>query len=162
MKRTGNILILLLITIIATSCDGGDRDRIPAAAVRVEFANQAMWDQYGVSGSFIHRRFILNQKIPAGFPYTLSSATGYGGLMLITNEHGVPYVYDLCCPVEINSNIRIEFDENNLCLRCPKCGSTYDITTGGPMTGTAKEGRYFLQSYNIAPYGSAGGQLIYR
>ena len=105
MKRTGNILILLLITIIATSCDGGDRDRIPAAAVRVEFANQAMWDQYGVSGSFIHRRFILNQKIPAGFPYTLSSATGYGGLMLITNEHGVPYVYDLCCPVEINSNI---------------------------------------------------------
>ena len=86
MKRTGNILILLLITIIATSCDGGDRDRIPAAAVRVEFANQAMWDQYGVSGSFIHRRFILNQKIPAGFPYTLSSATGYGGLMLITNE----------------------------------------------------------------------------
>ena len=55
MKRTGNILILLLITIIATSCDGGDRDRIPAAAVRVEFANQAMWDQYGVSGSFIHR-----------------------------------------------------------------------------------------------------------
>ena len=124
MKRTGNILILLLITIIATSCDGGDRDRIPAAAVRVEFANQAMWDQYGVSGSFIHRRFILNQKIPAGFPYTLSSATGYGGLMLITNEHGVPYVYDLCCPVEINSNIRIEFDENNLCLRCPKCGST--------------------------------------
>ena len=134
MKRTGNILILLLITIIATSCDGGDRDRIPAAAVRVEFANQAMWDQYGVSGSF----------------------------MLITNEHGVPYVYDLCCPVEINSNIRIEFDENNLCLRCPKCGSTYDITTGGPMTGTAKDGRYFLQSYNIAPYGSAGGQLIYR
>ena len=121
MKRTGNILILLLITIIATSCDGGDRDRIPAAAVRVEFANQAMWDQYGV-----------------------------------------PYVYDLCCPVEINYNIRIEFDENNLCLRCPKCGSTYDITTGGPMTGTAKDGRYFLQSYNIAPYGSAGGQLIYR
>ena len=148
MKRTGNILILLLITIIATSCDGGDRDRIPAAAVRVEFANQAMWDQYGVSGSFIHRQFILNQKIPAGFPYTLSSATGYGGLMLITNEHGVPYVYDLCCPVEINSNIRIK--------------STYDITTGGPMTGTAKDGRYFLQSYNIAPYGSAGGQLIYR
>lgn len=82
--------------------------------------------------------------------------------MLITNEHGVPYVYDLCCPVEINSNIRIKFDENNLCLRCPKCGSTYDITTGGPMTGTAKDGRYFLQSYNIAPYGSAGGQLIYR
>ncbi len=162
MKRTGNILILLLIIIIATSCDGGDRDRIPAAAVWVEFANQAMWDLYGVSGSFIHRRFIRNQKIPAGFPYTDLSATGYGGLMLITNEHGVPYVYDLCCPVEINSNIRIEFDENNLCLRCPKCGSTYDITTGGPMTGTAKDGRYFLQSYNIAPYGSAGGQLIYR
>ena len=77
MKRTGNILILLLITIIATSCDGGDRDRIPAAAVRVEFANQAMWDLYGVSGSFIHRRFIRNQKIPAGFP------TGGIGTMMV-------------------------------------------------------------------------------
>ena len=77
MKRTGSILILLLITIIATSCDGGDRDRIPAAAVRVEFANQAMWDQYGVSGSFIHRRFILNQKIPAGFPLSLHPIFGH-------------------------------------------------------------------------------------
>ncbi|MEI3498629.1 MAG: hypothetical protein V8Q80_09000 [Barnesiella intestinihominis] len=68
MKRTGNILILLLITIIATSCDGGDRDRIPAAAVRVEFANQAMWDQYGVSGKFHTPPVHFNQKIPAGFP----------------------------------------------------------------------------------------------
>ena len=86
MKRTGNILILLLITIIATSCDGGDRDRIPAAAVRVEFANQAMWDQYGVSGSFIHRRFILNQKIPAGFPTPyLRPQDTEGSCLLLTN-----------------------------------------------------------------------------
>ena len=70
MKRTGNILILLLIIIIATSCDGGDRDRIPAAAVRVEFANQAMWDLYGVSGSYINSPIIPNQKIPHGFPNT--------------------------------------------------------------------------------------------
>ncbi|WP_346695465.1 hypothetical protein [Barnesiella viscericola] len=161
MKKLQAILLLLLAIIIA-GCDAGDRDRIPAAAVRVEFASQAMWNQYGVSGSFIHRQFILSQKIPAGFPYTLSSATGYAGLMLITNEHAVPFVYDLCCPVEINSNIRIEFDEENLCLRCPKCGSTYDISTGGPMSGPAKDGRYFLQVYHIAPYGTAGGQLIYR
>ena len=82
--------------------------------------------------------------------------------MLVTNEHAIPFVYDLCCPVEINPNIRIEFDEDNFCLRCPKCGSTYDISTGGPMTGAAKDGRYFLQSYQIAPYGTAGGQLIFR
>ncbi|HIX26595.1 MAG TPA: hypothetical protein H9859_03015 [Candidatus Barnesiella excrementigallinarum] len=162
MKKSVQILLLLIITITSICCDRGDRDRIPAAAVRVEFASQAMWNQYGVSGSFIHRRFILSQKIPTGFPYTLSSATGYGGLMLVTNEHAVPFVYDLCCPVEINSNIRIEFDEENLCLRCPKCGSTYDISTGAPMTGAAQEGRYFLQSYQIAPYGTAGGQLIFR
>ena len=161
MKKLQTILLLLLAIIVA-SCDAGDRDRIPTAAVRVEFASQAMWNQYGVSGSFIHRQFILSQKIPAGFPYTLSSATGYAGLMLITNEHAVPFVYDLCCPVEINSNIRIEFDEENLCLHCPKCGSTYDISTGGPMSGPAKDGRYFLQVYHIAPYGTAGGQLIYR
>ncbi|HIZ27299.1 MAG TPA: hypothetical protein H9969_09585 [Candidatus Barnesiella merdipullorum] len=161
MKKLQQLILLLLILAIA-GCDAGDRDRIPVAAVRVEFASQAMWNQYGVSGSFIHRRFILSQKLPAGFPYTLSSATGYGGLMLVTNEHAVPFVYDLCCPVEINANIRIEFDEDNFCLRCPKCGSTYDISTGGPMSGAAKEGRYFLQSYSIAPYGTAGGQLIYR
>ena len=82
MKRTGNILILLLITIIATSCDGGDRDRIPAAAVRVEFANQAMWDQYGVSGSFIHRQFILNQDFPT--PYLRPQDTE-GSCLLLTN-----------------------------------------------------------------------------
>lgn len=161
MKALQHILLLLL-AVATIGCDSGDRDRIPAAAVRVEFASQSMWDQYGVSGSYIHRRFILSQKLPAGFPYTASSATGYGGLMLVTNEHAVPFVYDLCCPVEINSSIRIEFDEDNFCLRCPKCGSTYDISTGGPMSGAAKDGRYFLQSYNIAPYGTAGGQIIYR
>ena len=74
MKRLQHLLLLLL-ALAAVACDGGDRDRIPAAAVRVEFASQAMWDQYGVSGSFIHRRFILSQKLPAGFPYNLSSAT---------------------------------------------------------------------------------------
>lgn len=74
MKRTGNILILLLITIIATSCDGGDRDRIPAAAVRVEFANQAMWDQYGVSGSFILRPASFSTRKFRQDSYTLSSA----------------------------------------------------------------------------------------
>ena len=74
MKRTGNILILLLITIIATSCDGGDRDRIPAAAVRVEFANQAMWDQYGV------RKF--RQDFPT--PYLRPQDTE-GSCLLLTN-----------------------------------------------------------------------------
>lgn len=161
MKKLGYILATLTVLLIA-GCDAGDHDRIPAAAVFVEFKSQVVWDQYGVTGSFMHRRFIRNQNEPAGFPYTISSATGYSGLMLVTNEHATPFVYDLCCPVEINSNIRIEFDDENLCLRCPRCGSTYDISTGGPMTGPAADGRYFLQSYIIAPYGTAGGWRISR
>ncbi len=161
MKNPGYITILLL-TLLITACNSGERDRIPTAPVRVEFTSQAMWDQYGVNGSFIHQRFILREKLPSGFPYTFTSSTGYGGLMLITNEHAIPYVYDLCCPVEINPTIRIEYDDSSLCLRCPKCGSTYDIATGGPMTGPARDGKYFLQPYNIAPYGIAGGYLIFR
>ncbi len=162
MKHILYTLLLLLLTTAFTGCENGDRDRIPAAAVRVEFSSQAMWDQYGVNGSLLHRRFILHQKQPAGFPYNFSSATGYGGLMLITNEHGIPFVYDLSCPVEISRTVLIEFDDNTLSLRCPKCGSTYDISTGAPMTGTARDGKYFLQNYQIAPYGNAGGYLIFR
>ncbi len=160
MKRAGYIITLLLL--ILTACNDEDHDRIPTAAVRVEFASQAMWDQYGVNGSFIHQRFILRKNLPAGFPYTLTSATGYAGLMLITNEHATPFVYDLCCPVEINASTRIEYDDSRICLRCPRCESTYDISTGAPMSGVAKEKRYFLARYNIAPYGTAGGYLISR
>ena len=65
MKRLQHLLLLLL-ALATMACDGGDRDRIPAAAVRVEFASQAMWNQYGVSGSFIHRQFILSS--PPDFP----------------------------------------------------------------------------------------------
>ncbi len=162
MKKTVYILALLLTLIPLTACDSGEHDRIPISPVRVEFASQAMWDQYGVVGSFIHRTFIMREKLPVGFPYTFTSSTGYAGLMLITNEHAMPYVYDLCCPVEINPSVRIEFDDNLLCLRCPRCGSTYDIATGSPMSGPAREGKYFLQPYNIAPFGTAGGYLIYR
>ncbi len=161
MKKVGYI-IHLLILLMLTACDGGDYDRIPMAAVRVEFSSQAIWDSYGVNGSFIHRQFIRQEGIPAGFPYNFVSATGYAGLMLITNEHAIPFVYDLCCPVEITPLARIEYDENRICLHCPQCGSTYDISTGAPMTGIARERKYFLARYNISPYGTAGGYLISR
>jgi len=156
MKCLGAFLISAVTVASAAlvSCETIDDDRIPPCAVYLSFFSQGDWDIYGVSGAASHRRFILTDKerVPADYPYTALSQTGFGGVLLVSDFLGEPQAYDLACPVEVQYNVRIVVDNEKNLACCPKCHSEYDIYSnyGTPVSGPAADYGYALERYSVS------------
>lgn len=150
-----NILIIAAAAIALTGCDHVDFDRVPPANVRLAFDSQAEWTKYGTPGALDHKRFILdgNTRIPADFPWTALTYTGFGGILLVADISGAPYAYDLACPVELQRDVRVEIDPNDNEAYCSKCGSRYSVYTnyGSPISGRARELKRGLRRFNVGP-----------
>lgn len=165
------ILLSIFITILFPGCDTVDDDRIPNFAVNINLGDAALWNTYGVAGFGTNQRFVLAQgiRLPAAFPYSVQSATGFGGVLLIngmdpfTNSTDVPLAYDLACPVECKQDVRVEIEPELYTAVCPICGSKYDVTMqgGAPISGPAATGshKYGLRRYQCLPT-STGGYYI--
>ncbi len=167
-----NILILLLavgaLLSITSACDSVNDNRIPYAEVHLTFHTIGDWNIYGVKADAAgHQRYIHTPqlKVPADFPYTALDRTGYGGLLLVTDVLGDLHAYDLCCPVEVKPNVRIEIPlkadgTSEPYAECPVCKSRYDVfaNRGNAMSGPAAERGYALQRYSVA----SGGPTEYR
>ncbi|MDE6332891.1 MAG: hypothetical protein K2L80_09865 [Muribaculaceae bacterium] len=160
MNRTARLLAAVLLTVAVASCHHLDDDRIPPAPVLIQFNSVADWDAYGVPGAMSWQRFIKSERVPRDFPFTAMSATGFGGVLLCGDVNGAPVAYDLSCPVECRSDVRVYIDEEALVAECPKCHSTYDVFSlwGHPLSGEAASRGYGLRRYNVR----AGSQNEYR
>ncbi len=160
MIRFVYLLLITLLLPILSSCEHIDSKRLPVTRVSIVFWSQADWVTYGVAGAAGHRNFIKELKQPAGFPYTAASYTGFGGVLLCTNYNGEPLAYDLACPVECNSNVRV-FINDDLLAECPKCHSTFDVFAlgGGPVGGPAANDGFGLQVYRVGA-GAQGEYLV--
>lgn len=151
-------------------CDSVDSERIPAFKVQVALNSPGLWNVYGVGGYGQHREFIVATRTPSNFPFTETTFTGYGGVLLIMGMDPfgqgdvIPLAYDLSCPVECKPDIRVAVDDATLEAVCPVCGSHYDVTMSGgaPLSGPAATGdvKYGLQRYRCYP--SNGGYVIAR
>lgn len=146
-------LLFLIAMVTLAGCDTVNDDRIPYSPVRIPFSTQPMWETYGVSGALDYQRFILSDGIPANYPYTSLSYTGFGGVLLCGDIHGNPVAFDLACPVERNKEVRIIVDMDAANAYCPKCQSVYDVFSnfGVPLSGEAARLGYGLRRYNIGP-----------
>ena len=169
MRRSGVFACAALCVSLFSGCHEVDDERIPRMPVSINITGAGMWNTYGVAGTGLSRDFILREGIPEGFPYTQGSATGFGGVLLIggmdpfTSEPNVPLAYDLACPVERKSSVRVYIDAGNLDAVCPECGSHYNVVTGGgsPVSGIALTGKtkYALRRYQCLG-GNTGGYYI--
>ena len=142
-------------------CRHVDNERIPPCAVYVPFKTVGEWHLYGVAGAGSYRNFIKQDLVPAGYPYTALSATGFGGVLLIGDVLGNFVAYDLACPVECRADVRIRVNQDNLTAECPVCHSVYDIVTnyGAPIGGPAVEDAYGLRRYFVGP-GAQGEYMV--
>ena len=137
--------------------------------VNINLSDPGLWNTYGVAGFGLCRYFIPRLGQPAGFSYTVSTATGFGGVLLIMGmnpfsaETNVPLAYDLACPVEMSPNVRVEVTGDLYEAVCPECGSHYDVTLSGgaPLSGPAATGsrKYGLRRYQCLPTMN-GGYII--
>lgn len=154
MKTLSIRLTSLLAALVAlTGCSRIDDDRIPQTNVNIVFTTEGMWNTYGVNAPLESRRFIklATDRVPADFPYTLSTYTGYGGILLVGDLYNNPLAYDLSCPFEARPDVRISVDSEALNAYCDKCGSVYDIFSGygRPIGGPAAERGYGLTRYRV-------------
>lgn len=145
--------IMALVALIAgaTACDKVDDERIPPYPVYIQFATQADWTVYGVSGACSYKYFIKENRTPSNFPWTALTETGFGGILLVTDIHGDPHAFDLACPVEAQRDVRVVVDTDLQKARCPRCHSVYDIFTnyGLPVEGEALSKNYALRHYHV-------------
>lgn len=144
--------VAAVVLISVSACHTVDDDRIPVHPVNIVFNTVADWNVYGVSGAMDYKYFIREQRKPSKFPYTASTYTGFGGVLLLTDVMGDARAYDLSCPVEAENNVRVAIDDEML-ARCPKCGSTYDVFSlqGHPVGGRAADLGYGLRQYHVGP-----------
>lgn len=153
LKNNLLTFILTVAAVIMCSCHKLDDDRIPPLPVYLSFNSVGMWDTYGVAGATSYRSFILNgnKRLPADFPFTALSQTGFGGILLVGDILGDPQAYDLACPVEVEQNVIVRIDRENNVAVCDKCGSTYDVFSnyGTPLSGPAAREGYGLQRYHV-------------
>ena len=114
-----------------------------------------------MTGAGQWRRFIKNDRVPANYPWTALTQTGFGGVLLVSDYNGAPFAYDLACPVECKTNVLINVDPNLMKGVCPVCGSVYDIFTnyGYPVGGPAADMGYGLARYYVGP-GYQGESMI--
>lgn len=136
---------------LCTACHTIDDDRIPAAPVQISFPTVADWNVYGVAGALDHRSFIRELRQPANFPYTASTFTGFGGILLVCDVLGQPKAFDLACPVECKRDVRIQINPADNLAHCHVCGSTYNVFSlnGSPVSGSAAQNGYGLRPYHV-------------
>ena len=148
--------------ILCWGCSDVDDERVPLTSVRIEVTlaqqqNREYWAN--VPANFVT---FLKPNIPYGFPYTVSSTTGYGGVLQVCGFDNQLYAFDLSCPFEHSPNIRIDINEIDLNAFCKECGSTYDVFygSGAPISGPAAKKGYSLRKYNIRYISSTGSYMI--
>ena len=158
LSRIFPILCLLL----ATACSDVDDDRIPLYNVNIDLTSPGYWDIYGVHGLSEYRYFIKSSSQPANFYYTALSATGFGGVLLVTDINNIPLAYDLACPVEVSQTTRVKFNSETLLAECPKCKSQFNVCeyNGSPVSGTAYEMKYALRRYRVVQSSSSGYTIL--
>ena len=156
-SRFAAITLLLAAMSTAQSCHHLDDDRIPPAAVNISFHTMADWNTYGVGGALQWKRFIIDERIPANYPYTALTYTGFGGVLLGADAFGTPLAYDLACPYECRRNVRVGINTETMLAECPVCHSTYDVFSlyGHPVSGPSADRGYGMRRYYVGP-GRAG------
>ncbi len=162
------LLKIFLTAVLASalvSCNTVDDERIPSVPVGINLSTMDLWTTYGVSGYGEYNMFVRELGLPRNFSYVVSTATGYGGVLLIsgvnpfTLEAGVPLAYDLSCPVEVKPDIRVRMESDGMVpvAVCPDCGSRYDVVErgGSPILGEALSRKLGLKRYECvqSPYG---------
>ena len=150
MKKAGYIYIMCMALVMLVSCTEISDNAVPAYPVSINLSTAGYWQTYGVHSPGAYRIFVKNDRIPANYPYTANTYTGYGGVLLVSDIYAnSPVAYDLSCPVERRQDVRIGMDANTYEAVCALCGSRYDVMGGW---GTPISGKAFTQKVGLSKY----------
>lgn len=143
MKMSKKIGVICLLICLFVACEERFTSTIPNASVNLTI--DLIDEQLILAPSY--KEYIKPED--TSFPLA-TDRFGFGGILVV---HGFGmnsinlYVYDLACPNEAQSNVRVKPQDHGLQAKCPECGAVYDIANGwgNPISGS----EYGLRRYNI-------------
>ncbi|MCE5175631.1 MAG: hypothetical protein ABFC90_05175 [Bacteroidales bacterium] len=127
--------LFLVLFLISAGCDGFDSS-IPDAYVYVKRDITATKLNEPNTTCYISKSNLANEGL------------GYGGIIIVHAFDGEYYAFDLSCPVEHESDIRIGYADQSLICKCDSCGEEYELGfgLGTPKNHKSKEA---LRRYKV-------------
>ncbi|MGL5317732.1 MAG: hypothetical protein ACRC9Q_03435 [Bacteroidales bacterium] len=137
--------ITIICSLVLSGCENSETlSRIPEASVNL----RVNIDYWKLTALLDYHRFLDKQGLPA------STYLGYGGILVVNGftfngESEAFYAYDLACPVEAQTDVRVTINNDLIQAECPKCKSRFAVFEGGgvPVWGEAKKNSLFLKQY---------------
>jgi len=135
----GVLLVGLVFIFGACSEDLNNETNVPASSVYYKLNVFAEAPQLLTPGNSV----CITEK------RTSIDRLGYGGLLIICNPNGGYYCYDLTCPYEVDSDIRVETN-GGMIATCPDCGSTFSqLMYGSGRPDGNSLAIFALRSYTV-------------
>lgn len=135
--------LLIIVTLIACSCENFNRKTpIPDTPVSLEL--YILRDAPELVG-------IGNYKIYTKPPY-INQYIGFGGILLFHDFNDEISAFDLACPHEAISTIRVDSITDGGIVTCRQCQTSYDVSfgLGLPTKGVSQFG---LRKYKVRTSG---------
>jgi hypothetical protein len=149
MKKWGyKSLALFLFAVLCTACvkEEDISNGIPYAKVDIDVN---MLIENGFNNMYYSKKYYSNQ---GGVAYA-----GYAGVLAIslpTQDATLwLYAFDLCCPYEAPAKNELQL-EGTFKLKCPQCGTIYDLSNRGRVVPGSGKGTQKLTEYNVFKDGS--------
>lgn len=142
MRIRGIFLFALFLTFMG--CSFAPQTSIPSCAVSIE-RNAA----------------VIGCLSPGNWwriemPQYAVDRVGYGGLVLVKAFDDQYYAFDLSCPTEAQSAVRVGNPDASLMVTCPMCGETYYLGDG---LGLPQKGISSFSLLRYRTYCSATGNI---
>ncbi len=124
-------LLALLINLSITSCNDNYISSIPDFPVNLVLNLTTTYPTFKNS---------YNKSMIFTKPITAVDRVGFGGILVYTGFDGEYYAFDMSCPYEHQTNVRVYPNGLGQAV-CEGCGSVFDIGygIGNPSSGKAKE-----------------------
>ena len=152
MKRPhiASIVATLLVGLVTAGTEPNPLDNSPVARrLDLTFNDKAL-------------RTVPSAATYTHYSHPISSAYrafGFGGVLVVHGVDAEFYAFDLSCPYENRSSVRVEPDSDIIYAVCPQCGTKYLINDGSgvPVEGV---GRHGLKPYRTESDGR-GTVIVY-
>ena len=119
-SRIRNIVVVTMTCLFIAGCDDTYISSIPDYPVYLELNLVTTYPIF---------RNSINKSMTFLTPITAIERIGYGGVLVYTGFDGAYYAFDMSCPYEHKSTVRVYPNELGQAI-CEKCGTVYDIGYG--------------------------------
>lgn len=139
MKRGWTYAVAAALLGLLAGCEGrGHYSSVPDAFVYIQVNVPVYYPRLngiGFSECFTKDSINVTQQNRDNWV----QATGYGGVLVYAapsanpdNLSGVEYqAYDMCCPNELDPDVRVWPDSTGIYAVCEQCGSRFDLSSYG-------------------------------